>query len=68
MIKKILPLLLVISFCLTGCGRISLVSERKEPEKPKRLIVLVKERKTSDATEAESAIVAEYDDAESSEE
>ena len=44
MIKRILPLVIVLSLCLTGCGRISLVSERKAPEKPKRLIVLVKER------------------------
>ena len=38
MIKRILPLVIVLSLCLTGCGRISLVSERKAPEKPKRLI------------------------------
>ncbi len=68
MIKKFLPLLLVLSMCLTGCGRISLVSERKETEKPKRLIVLVKERETSEASEAETTIVAEYDDSGDSEE
>ena len=53
MIKRILPLVIVLSLCLTGCGRISLVSERKAPEKPKRLIVLVKERANSNASEAE---------------
>ena len=68
MIKRILPLVIVLSLYLTGCGRISLVSERKAPEKPKRLIVLVKERDNSKASEAESTIVAEYDDSEDSEE
>ena len=68
MIKRILPLVIVLSLCLTGCGRISLVSERKEPEKPKRLIVLVKERDNSSASEAETTIVAEYDDTEDCEE
>ena len=68
MIKRILPLVIVLSLCRTGCGRISLVSERKAPEKPKRLIVLVKERANSNASEAESTIVAEYDDSEDSEE
>ncbi|SCY06513.1 hypothetical protein SAMN02910451_01253 [Butyrivibrio hungatei] len=68
MIKRILPLVIVLSLCLTGCGRISLVSERKAPEKPKRLIVLVKERANSNASEAESTIVAEYDDSEENEE
>jgi len=62
MMKKVLPLVLVLSFCLTGCGRISLVSERKETEKPKRLIVLVKERENSSASEDATTIVAEYDD------